>query len=83
LFIHYHGDRSNEEDLLTVKKDNVIQLAYKQTLEEHFVGYKTLKDRNDIIVKALEDGYSQIVIANYLNVSRSLVSKIVRDRVGE
>ena len=37
-----------------------------------------LKERNSQILTAVDDGYSQISIANYLNVSRSLVSKIVR-----
>ena len=43
--------------------------------------FRTLKDRNAIMLTALDDGYSQIAIANYLNVSRSLVSKVVREEV--
>ena len=64
-----------------VKKDNVTQLANEQTLEEHFKKYKTLKDRNAIMITALDDGYSQIAIANHLNVSRSLVSKVIREEM--
>jgi len=63
----------------SIKKDNVTRLANERTLEEHFFEYKTLKERNSKILTALDDGYSQISIANYLNVSRSLVSKIVRE----
>jgi len=63
----------------TVKKDNVTKFVNEKTLEEHFVEYKTLKERNAMILVALDDGYSQIAIANYLNVSRSLISKIVRE----
>ena len=67
----------------TVKKDNVTQLANEQTLEEHFLECKTLKDRNAIMLTALDDGYSQIAIANYLNVSHSLVFKVVREEINK
>jgi len=53
----------------TIKKDNVTK----------FINEKTFKERNAMILVALDDGYSQIAIANYLNVSRSLVSKIIRE----
>jgi len=56
-------------------------LLNKQTLEEHFLEYKTLKDRSAIMITALDDGYSQIAIANYLNASRSLVSKVLREEI--
>jgi len=39
-------------------------------------------ERNDRMLEALEDGYTQIEVANYLSVSRSLVSKVVRERMG-
>ena len=35
------------------------------------------------MLTALDDGYSQIAIANYLNVSRSLVSKVVREEINK
>jgi Trp operon repressor len=38
--------------------------------------------RNAIMRKLLDDGYSQISIANYLNVFRSLLSKVVREEMG-
>jgi DNA-binding NarL/FixJ family response regulator len=60
-----------------VQKDELNRLAYEKSLEEHFAEVKTKKERNETIVEALEDGYTQIEIANFLNVSRSLVSKIV------
>jgi len=53
-------------------------LANKQT---HYKKYKTLKEKNAIILTVLDDGYSQIDIANYLNASRSLVSKVIREEV--
>jgi REP element-mobilizing transposase RayT len=62
-----------------VQKDELNRLAYEKSLEEHFAEVKTKKERNETIVEALEDGYMQIEIANFLKVSRSLVSKIVRE----
>ena len=62
----------------SIKKENVTQLANERTLEEHLLEYKTLKARNSKILTAVDDGYSQISIANYLNVSCSWVSKIIR-----
>jgi len=42
---------------------------------------KTKTERNDMMLEALKDGYTQIEVANYLGVSRSLVSKIVREKM--
>lgn len=64
-----------------VRRNNIRKLANEETLEEHFKAYKTLKERNVIISEAIDDGYSQIAIAQHLNVSRSLVSKIMREEV--
>ncbi len=41
----------------------------------------TFQKRNAIMPTALDDGYSQIAIANCLNISRSLVSKVVREEM--
>jgi REP element-mobilizing transposase RayT len=62
-----------------VQKDELNRPAYEKSLEEHFAEVKTKKERNETMVEALEDGYTQIEIANFLKVSRSLVSKIVRE----
>ena len=50
--------------------------AYSKTLEEHFKG----RVRNDAIADAFDDGYTQAKIAKYLNLSRSLISKILKSR---
>ena len=60
-----------------VTKDKINKIAYEKSLDEHFKSWKTKKERNAIMFKVLDDGYTQIDIANYLKVSRSLVSKIV------
>ncbi|QHG91427.1 helix-turn-helix domain-containing protein [Sulfurimonas sp. CVO] len=38
----------------------------------------TKVDRNLAILNAYQDGYSQASIATYLNVSKSLISKVVK-----
>jgi DNA-binding transcriptional regulator LsrR (DeoR family) len=42
----------------------------------HFL---TKEDRNIAIINAYLDGYSQASIAIYLNLSKSLVSKVVKN----
>ena len=64
-----------------VVKDNVNTIAFSKTLEEHFKEVNTLEERNEAMVQALNDGYTQIALAKYLNVSRSLVSKVVKEKV--
>ncbi|MEA2110804.1 MAG: helix-turn-helix domain-containing protein [Campylobacterota bacterium] len=46
--------------------------------EEHFYDVQTKDDRNLAIVNAYLDGYSQVDIAKYLNVSKSLISKVIK-----
>ena len=57
-----------------ITTDKVNRPAYQKTLKEHFRN----RERNDAIVTALEDGYTQAKVAKHLGVSRSLVCKIVR-----
>ncbi len=56
-----------------ITTDKVNRPAYVKTLEEHFEN----ANRNDAIMTALDDGYTQAGVAKFLGVSRSLVSKIV------
>ena len=82
------GIKLNDEELETlekikhqkiIQKENANRQAYAKSLEVHFEVFKTKQERNGLILDALEDGYTQIEIAKYLSVSRSLVSKIVRE----
>lgn len=57
-----------------ITSDKVNRPAYQKTLTEHFKN----KERNDAIITALEDGYTQAKIAKYIGISRSLVCKIVK-----
>jgi DNA-binding NarL/FixJ family response regulator len=63
-----------------MQKDKDKKLAYSKSLKKHFGKCKTKDDRNKAILQALNDGYTQIQIANFLNISRSLVSKIVKEK---
>ena len=42
----------------------------------------TKKERNFAIVEAIEDGYKQVEIADFLNISSSAVSKIISEKSG-
>ena len=74
------------ELLEKIKQQKIVQnksgnrLAYNKSLEEHFFEVETKKQRNEKMIEVLEDGYSQIEVARFLGVSRSLVSKVVRGR---
>ena len=64
-----------------IVKDKGNMIAFSKTLEEHFKEVTTRLERNEAMLQALEDGYSQIALANHLNVSRSLVSKTVKGKM--
>jgi len=59
-----------------ITSDKVNRPAYIKTLKKHFKNI----DRNDAIISALEDGYTQAKVAKHLGVSRSLVCKIVKGK---
>ena len=60
----------------SVVRDGVNKTVNVKTIEEHFVSV----ERNDGIKDAFDDGYTQAKIAAYLNVSRSLISKLLKGR---
>ena len=59
-----------------ITSDKVNRPAYQETLKEHF----KKQDRDNAIISALKDGYTQAKIAKFIGVSRSLVCKIVKHR---
>lgn len=67
----------NEKQKIKKLSDKVI---YTQTKEfkEHFLDVSTKTKRNEAIISAYKDGYSQVKISQYLNISTSLVSKIIK-----
>jgi len=60
------------------KKNNIIEIKQSKQFEEHFYDNTTKEDRNFAILNAYDDGYAQVDIAKHLNVSTSLVSKIIK-----
>ena len=47
-------------------------------LDQHFYETTTKEDRNIAIVNAFEEGHTQVDIANYLDLSTSLISKVIK-----
>jgi REP element-mobilizing transposase RayT len=60
----------------SVVRDGVNKTVNVKTIEEHFKSV----ERNYGIKDAFDDGYTQAKIAAYLNVSRSLISKLLKGR---
>jgi DNA-directed RNA polymerase specialized sigma subunit len=68
-----------EQNRKIEKKEDMIILSKSKSLEKHFMNVQSKTERNQIISLAyLEDGYSQIEIANYLGLSKSAVSLIIK-----
>ena len=61
-------------------KEHQLKLYKLKTIEEHFNIYDIKNERNDAIVNAIDDGYTQASIANYLGLSTSTISKILKKR---
>ncbi len=62
----------------TITVEGKAKAAYHHTLKKHFKNSKLKEKRDSAIIKALNDGYTQAEIAKHLNLSRSLISKIVK-----
>ena len=60
------------------KTDNGIKINKSKEFVEHFTDIQNRHDRNFAIINAYLDGYTQVEIANHLNLSKSLVSKVVK-----
>jgi DNA-binding NarL/FixJ family response regulator len=76
----------NEEELGKLKKEQNRKILVKEheykyekdkTLKVHFSEAITKKERNLVMIEAIEDGYKQVEIARYLGISSSTVSKIL------
>ena len=68
-----------EQNRKIEKKEDMIIFSKSKSLEEHFMKVKSKQDRNSIIcLTYLEDGYSQIEIANYLGLSKSAISMVIK-----
>ncbi len=68
-----------KEKQKVIKVDDTIKIKQSKKLEDHFYDTFIKIDRNLAIFNAYIDGYSQVNIANYLNLSKSLISKIIKN----
>ena len=59
-----------------VQKEHQYGYDREKTLEEHFGNFTSKEDRNRAIMEALEDGYRQVELAEYLNITASAVAKV-------
>ena len=75
-------DKQELKELKIRQKKKIVQKEYnyghdrEQTLQEHFEKFKNKNERNEAILRALDDGYNQAEIARYLNLSASAVAKV-------
>lgn len=69
--------QEKEKQKVLKSSDGVIVRRSKK-FEEHFSDVVTKNDRNLAIENAYLDGYSQVEIASYLKVSKSLISKVIK-----
>lgn len=77
--LHLQTFLQTEQNRKIEKKEDMIILSKSKSFVEHFIVIKSKTERNQIISLAyLEDEYSQIEIANYLGLSKSAVSLIVK-----
>ena len=51
----------------------------KKSLEEHSADIVTKKERNFTIVEAIEDGYKQVEITEFLSISSLAIFKIIAE----
>ena len=62
---------------ITVDKEKIIQ-EKSLTLLDHFKSVENKTQRNSAIYSAFRDGYTQTDIANYLNLTASLISQVIK-----
>jgi len=55
-----------------------IKVTRSKTLNEHFNDTVSKQERNRAIIEAFKDGYTQSSIANYLNLSTSLICGVIK-----
>jgi REP element-mobilizing transposase RayT len=67
-----------EKRKITIENDSEFKIEKSKTLASHFCKIYKKEDRNLAIVNAFKDGYRQSEIANYIQLSSSLISKIVK-----
>jgi len=56
----------------------VLTVSRSKHFQEHFDSIQTRQDRDLSIINAYMDGYTQVEVAQYLGVSKSLISKVIK-----
>ncbi len=67
-----------QEKQKVLKSVDGVVIKRSKEFEEHFTDAQTKEERNFAILNAYLDGYSQVDIATHLNLSKSLISKVVK-----
>lgn len=65
------------------KEENEIKILQEKKIDEYFTNSENKEQRNKAIIEAYEDSYTQVQIAQFLNLSKSLISKIINKGVKE
>ena len=72
-------DYLKEKQKQKIKKtEDGIKISPSKEFEEHFADIQNREDRNLAIINAYLDGYAQSGIARHLNISKSLVLKVIK-----
>lgn len=73
------SDALNEEQKRKISIDNEeVKLARSKSLHEHFDDAISKQERNEAIIRAFRDGYTQSSIAKYLNLSAGMICGIIK-----
>jgi len=67
-----------KEKQKVLKSKSGIVVKQSKKIEEHFCDIQTKEDRNLAILNAYSDGYTQVSISSHLNLSKSLISKVIK-----
>jgi len=81
-FLEYKASKKDLEEIDKIHNTEIIKDGFeykykKQTpLKEYFKDIKTKEDRNKAIIEALKDGYKQVEVARYLNLTPTAILKV-------
>lgn len=73
-------DSLNEEQKRKISVENEeVKLACSKSLYDHFDEVTSKQERNEAIIRAFKDGYTQSSIAKYLNLSTGLICGVIKN----
>ena len=71
----------NEQKRIITVEEEKLSISKSKPLDEHFYECELKEARNDAMLDAYRDGYTQSSIAKYLGVSAGLVSMIIKEKI--